>query len=439
MSKLVGPWLCGLFDSDRASARAVKESLLKVFKSEEKLGAIWKTLEAEILAFCRATVVSETVHTLSDERWVGPDDAEAKFARVMATCCLAVAHLISTQDLEPLETSYAQFLGEKTLWAFAFHPDSFLRRVVYRLLLDALGKRPQWIAANLEMVATALVVKASAKPQLGSASAYLEALTALTRQLPEAWTVAKPARKKTPLAQFVSFVGQGSQLAPPTYWAQVSGLFAALPKDALAVKDETAKNTIVGILAGIKAGPEPKSHLMAAWNCYWDVCYLFLELQQPSQSDSGDNSVIRQSLLPVYEGYLWGSSPNEQHIISKDDTVAAAICASGLMKLDRLSNDSASKLLSGLWKKMEDAVVDAVKAERRDAAANEAPVKRCGRAWAKLVAGVLELRPPKDGFVHGALVESSVAILAELIESLLATNGILLVQLCFAVPPLTAL
>lgn len=436
MSKLVGPWLCGLFDSDRASARAVKESLLKVFKSEAKLGAIWKTLEAEILAFCRTTVVSETVQTLSDERWVGPDDAEAKFARVMATCCLAVAHLISTQDLELLETSYAQFLGEKTLWAFAFHADSFLRRVVYKLLLEALGKRPQWIAANLEMVATALVVKASAKPQPGSASAYLEALTALTRQLPEAWTAAKPARKRTPLAQLVSFVGQGSQLAPPAYWTQVSGLLAVLPKDALAAKDETTKNTIGGILAGIKA--EPKSHLMAAWNCYWDVCYLFLELQ-PSQSDSGDNSIIRQSLLPVYEGYLWGSSPNEQHIISKDDTVAAAICASGLVKLDRLSKDCASKVLSGLWKKMEDAVVDAVKAERRDAAANEASVRRCGRAWAKLVVGVLELRPPKDGFVRGALVESSVAILAELIESLLATNGILLVQLHSAVPPLTAL
>lgn len=427
MSKLAGPWLCGLFDSDRASARAIKESLLKVFKTEARLDGIWKALQAEILGFCRATVVSETVNSLSDERWVGPDDAEAKFARVMATCCLAVAHLISTQDLKPLEASYTQLLGEKTLWVFAFHADSFLRRAVYKLLLDVLEMRPQWIAANLEMVATALVVKASAKPQPGSASAYLEALAALTRRFPEAWTVAKPARKKTPLAQFVSFVGQGSQLAPPTYWDQVSGVLAVLPKDTLAATEETAKNTIKGILAGIKAGPEPKSHLMAAWGCYWDVCYLFLELQ-PSQSDSGDNFVIRQSLFPVYEGYLWGSSPKEQHTISKDDTVAAAVCARGLVKLDRLSKDSASKVLNDLWKKAEDAVVGVVKAEREDAAANGASVERCGRAWAKLMVGAFEQRPPTDGVVHGALVESNVAILAELVGSLLATNGILLVN-----------
>jgi hypothetical protein len=424
MPKIVGPWLCGLFDSDRASARATQESLLKVFKGEEKLRNLWKVYHSAVLDFCKTTVASETVYTLSDERWVLPDDAEAKFARVMATCCLGIAHLVSNlpdEELQSLDESYSEFWAEKTLWTFAFYPDPFLRRSLYRLLQVALEKRPEWIASNLEMVSTALIMKASAKSQVGSVSVYFEALESLTKRFPESWRLAKPSKKKGPLAQFVSFVEQGSQTAPPAFWSQLSAVFAVVPKDVFAEKEENAKAVLTGILNGIKAGPEPRSHLTAAWGCYWDVCYRFLELELPWPGF--DESILQDLVLPVYEGYMVEEKPRELYIISQDDGVAAAVCGNGLVKLDRTGKDTTLRFLGQVWGKVEDSVVHIVKSERGGSAAeSESAVRRCAEKWVKLVAGVFK-QLPRDGVVHDAIVKSNVSILAEIIETLLVTNG----------------
>ena len=94
MPTLVGPWLAGLYDSDATVSRATAESLVKVFKAEEKLKNIWKLYESTILEYCNNIISNETVYSLSDERSVSPDDAEAKYARVMATAVMCATRLI---------------------------------------------------------------------------------------------------------------------------------------------------------------------------------------------------------------------------------------------------------------------------------------------------------------------------------------------------------
>lgn len=100
MPALVGPWLAGLYDSDATVSRATAESLVKVFKAEEKLKNIWKLYESTILEYCNNIISNETVYSLSDERSVSPDDAEAKYARVMATAVMCATRLICVFSLE---------------------------------------------------------------------------------------------------------------------------------------------------------------------------------------------------------------------------------------------------------------------------------------------------------------------------------------------------
>jgi hypothetical protein len=221
-------------------------------------------------------------------------------------------------------------------------------------------------------------------------------------------------KKKGPLTEFVSFVGQGSQMAPPTFWAQLSDLFAVIPKETFTEKEESAKSVLTGILKGIKAGPEPRSHLTAAWGCYWDVCYLFLELGL-----GHDEFILRESIFPIYKGYLVGDKSNERYLVSQDNGVAAAVCGSGLVKLDSKGKDIAIKVLGRVWKKVEDFIVDVVKSELNGAGD---AVRECAEKWVKLVAGVLK-QLPRDGAVYEAVIKSNVAIFAELIETLLLTNG----------------
>jgi len=408
MQTLVGPWLCGTFDSDRGTARAAVEALGRVFKTPEKVQSLWSVFGGVVLGFCKDTVAKEDAWTLSDERWTKEEDAQAKWARTTGVCILAVARMTREGGAE--DEGLRAFLAEKRLWMAAFHTDAFLRRAVFQLLLAALEKRPELVRENLEMVATAVVVKAAAlKSQAGSAGVYMEVLEALTRHFPECWTVAK-SKKKSPLAQLLAFVELGSHSAPPDYWEQLAAVVRAIPEGVLAESEKAVKSVLAAVLTGIKAGPEPRSHLIAAWSCFWDVCLKFLEMRQL------EGYILEELMLPVYTGYLAGGNNGERTFISREYAVAAAVCGSGLAKLQRAEVGVAKKVLERMWAKVEEFVVGVIRLDQ------EEKVKRCAEAWVKLVVGVLKALP-NDGTVYAAVVKSNVVILRELIESLIATNG----------------
>lgn len=94
MPKVVGAWLSGLYDNDRATARAARDALTLVFTTSEKVKGVWRHYHTNILEYCTNVIANESTGSLSDERQVSPDDAETKFARVIACCVLTVGHLI---------------------------------------------------------------------------------------------------------------------------------------------------------------------------------------------------------------------------------------------------------------------------------------------------------------------------------------------------------
>lgn len=96
LPKVVGAWLAGLYDSDRLVSRSVVESISQVFTTDEKRNGLWKIFQTSILEFVDDVILHQTVLTLSDERIVKPDDAEAKYARVSATAILLFNRILST-------------------------------------------------------------------------------------------------------------------------------------------------------------------------------------------------------------------------------------------------------------------------------------------------------------------------------------------------------
>ena len=88
LPKVIGAWLAGLYDSDRPVHRSALESFTRVFSTEEKRLGVWKVYQTAILDFVDDVIFQQTPQTLSDERTVKPDDAEAKHARVVGTAIL---------------------------------------------------------------------------------------------------------------------------------------------------------------------------------------------------------------------------------------------------------------------------------------------------------------------------------------------------------------
>ncbi|KAJ5744861.1 hypothetical protein N7533_009731 [Penicillium manginii] len=82
LPKVIGAWLAGLYDNDKPVHRAALESFISVFSTQDKRNNVWKIYQNSILDFVDDVLLHQSPLTLSDERTVKRDDAEAKYARV---------------------------------------------------------------------------------------------------------------------------------------------------------------------------------------------------------------------------------------------------------------------------------------------------------------------------------------------------------------------
>lgn len=154
MPKSVSAWLCGLYDSDRSVVDATQNSLRQVFNTPEKLQNIRRAYQQPILEYCRDAVDKETSQTLSDERTVSPDDAEAKYSRVISACVSLLGSLLSNlkpEELAKCQSDYDALLDDKKLWSFASHGDASVRRAIHRYLRIWLEKQPGRSSTEIRM------------------------------------------------------------------------------------------------------------------------------------------------------------------------------------------------------------------------------------------------------------------------------------------------
>jgi hypothetical protein len=145
MPQSVAAWLCGLYDSDRSVVEAAQSSLRHVFATPEKIQNIRKAYQQPILEYCRDAIDKESATTLSDERTVTPDDAAAKYSRVISACIALLGSLLSNLQREELskhQADYESLLGDKKLWEFASYEDPSVRRSLHRFLKTCLAKEP---------------------------------------------------------------------------------------------------------------------------------------------------------------------------------------------------------------------------------------------------------------------------------------------------------
>ena len=144
MPKAVGAWLAGLYDADRATSKAAQDSLRQVFNTPEKLQNIRRAYQQPILEYCRDAILNESALTLSDERTVSPDDAEAKYSRVISACTAVIGSLLNNlkpEDISKCRPDYDNLLGDDKFWAFATNTDSSVRRSLHKFLKTCLDKQ----------------------------------------------------------------------------------------------------------------------------------------------------------------------------------------------------------------------------------------------------------------------------------------------------------
>ncbi|KAJ5676843.1 uncharacterized protein N7477_002476 [Penicillium maclennaniae] len=191
LPKVVGAWIAGLYDNDRPVHRSALDSFTKAFSTEDKRSNLWKVFQSSLLDFVDDVLLHQTVLTLSDERTVKRDDAEAKYARVVGAALMLFNRILANSADEELQKNLAEIenlLASKSVWAFCSHEDPFVRRSAYILLRSALSREPAWL--DWKVASSAVIGKSLSISQLGSASELSETLLLLTKSRPS-----KPSRK----------------------------------------------------------------------------------------------------------------------------------------------------------------------------------------------------------------------------------------------------
>ena len=136
MPKICPPWLAGLYDNDKIVSKAAQETLSSIFPTEEKLFGVRKAYHQPLLQYCIDVVRYETVDSLSDARTVSSDDAEAKYARTVATCICLLQDLLRTlpsEDRKSHQYLYDDIFASEKLWSFISDKDPFLVKSTCKL------------------------------------------------------------------------------------------------------------------------------------------------------------------------------------------------------------------------------------------------------------------------------------------------------------------
>lgn len=303
--KVVGSWLAGLYDRDRLVSRAAKDGISSFLNSPEKVTVFWRKCQPQILEFATGAI-RETKDSLSDERSTTPEDAEAKYFRVLGAALSLVLGLLQTlsdEDTQKFEDSYREFLKEDIVWKCINIGDPSVRKSACQLLERCLESRKSVLEEKMPRLKKALISDGPKSNHVGSAVSFLKALTSFTEVFHDIW-LASPGDKKTPISRLGPFVEKGSQGSQGGFWESFEALVKNIPSKVITLEVATALTK--SMRTGITSREEPRFHAAAAWTSYLRVAKYCMGILS---SDDEKAKFAAESLVPLIEHYLHPGEP----------------------------------------------------------------------------------------------------------------------------------
>ena len=445
MPRSVGAWLAGLQDNDRIVSLAAESAFQKLFPGEDKQKTVWKVYQQPILAYCMDAVLKESVQTLSDERTASPDDADAKYARVIGAAILTVASalgkwysyttgckadasldILSADDLRIQSDLYRQFFQTKRTWKFAIHSDSFVRKSVYRLVQSSI-ERQQLAAFDMTMISTYLVQEALQIDQTGSSYDYVKMLAHLTAVYPEVWTeYYTGSGKKSALKRLCQFLRKGSQGGPPDFWHQIAVILQRVPLEVLRPDSEIKggpvpledANAVVlaAVHDGVTRKEEHRSNHAEGWRTYVGAVDLITRLEANVDQV---RATLEVSIIPIMDQYVKLSAEGTGWTISTTDQ--DEICTDAF----KLVLKKAPTLFEQVWRRLSLLLLQELQMshpeQSEDHAKSQDAVVLMAKKWYSLQADVLTGTMSEK--MRSMFAETSGSEIRSIVEVLRVRNG----------------
>ncbi|KAK0666777.1 hypothetical protein QBC41DRAFT_145935 [Cercophora samala] len=293
----VGPWLAGTFDRDRRVSKAANEGLASFLQTKEKEEAFWKSVQTRALDYATASL-KETPTSLSDERSTTKQDSDAKYYRVAGASICLTLNLLTKRELDSLKDGLAAYLEVDALWSLVKAEDPFVRRSFYQLIRSVLDKAPELLKPRLQQLGRALVADSFKATQSGSATDFVKALIALTRQYPQVW-----GTQQHPLQRLEKFVSSSSQGGSDEYWHALSELLSVVAEKLQSPPLDRVSAFLISIQKAISCRLGTSTGRHQAHALYAHVVTLYLPALVPNAEFVEDNIsyLTRQFLHPKAE------------------------------------------------------------------------------------------------------------------------------------------
>ncbi|GME24287.1 Zinc finger RING-type protein [Neofusicoccum parvum] len=417
MPKVVGAWLSGLYDNDKSVSLAAQASFSSVFSTPEKMHNLRKAFQQQILEYCRNVIDKESSNTLSDERNTSPDDAEAKYSRVIASSIAVIASLLtelSPEELGKEQSSYEEAMQDGRIWDFSSYSDPAVRRAIHRLLRTCMAKQREALSAHLSTISKSYLSTALNSDQTGSAYEFSETLVALTTIFPTVWTEHYTSKKTPVTKRLRQFLKRGSQGGPTHYWDNVNKIITRLPKEVLPSDSAEAVEILSAIRSGIISKDEPRSNLGAAYTAYFNVTAA-LSASFPGEEQQ---KLLAEMVLPLILQYIKPSQETATWVVPGPQATKLISQA--------LEIPGVPLVLEAQWEQATNVLVEDMKtslpAQSKDYDASQRQVNEVGQRWAAVASKLLEKDPPPN--TRDLLARSSSQVIKEALELLNSRNDL---------------
>jgi E3 ubiquitin-protein ligase listerin len=421
MPVITPSWLAGTLDRERAVLKAANDGLTFILNTDDKVQKCWKMFQPQILEYAR-NALNETPQSLCDDRSMSEDEIQETYLRVLGSSASLVEYLLSHLDKPDLlnyQDKYKLYFDNDPakLWGLISCQDSFVRRVIAKLLVVCLKKLPDVVEANLELISKAFITDALSSSQTASALQLLQALGPLTSVYPQVWTSSYKA-KKTALSKLQKFIAKGSQGGPAAYWQSLQSVIVQLPHAVLPTETQASLEFLTALRDGVNSREEHRGNAEQAWTSYFHIAD-FLVKYIPDEVSQG--KFFQDALFPIFEHYLHPMIQNSKWSLGQNTAALAkalVICAS-------TTNTALRTSLGQEWQRLADDFIlrlrTSLPEQSKDYAVSQASVVAEGNRWFSLVGEVF--RTIADVEVSQILEQHSSRIITAALAVITTRNG----------------
>ena len=334
---------------------------------------------------------------------------------------------MSPDDIGKNASLYGALLGDARLWSFTSHPDAFVRRAIYRLLIAALVKQRE--ALDLSVLSSSVVSASLHIDQTGSAFDYIKALAILSETFPTIWThYHTGAGKRSATRRLCQFLKKGSQGGPPDYWNYVAKLLPSIPSSVLVPGSESFQNqvsegppgTLPAVLDalhdGLASKQEPRTNQTAAWNAYLEVA-AFLRHSLSNQDDR--QLFVREVFIPLLDQYIRPSQDRSKWTIAGSKQIH--ICVQAFHEALKGAQD----VVVVEWRRLSEVLIQDIQTslpeQSKDYAKSQNAIAAETDRWYSLQAMVVKDGAPTS--VVNMFKETSLPLIDSAISALKSRNG----------------